>query len=208
MVAAGLAAAASEVLLENEQVRVLRAVDQPHVASQPHRHERNRVIVYLQPGSERITPAGGQAENLEWKAGEARWSPAGGTHTSEITSNAPVTMIEVEIKKAGDPGEKVSATLDPLKVDPQTYKLVLENSQVRVMHVTMQPHRHVPLHQHMLNRVMVYLMDQHSSMTTPDGKTETSQHKAGDVAWGGATKHSEINLSDKPLEVLVVEVKD
>ena len=40
-----------------------------------------------------------------------------------------------------------------------------------------------------------------------DGKVETPQHKAGDVSWGPPAKHKEENLSDKPFEVLVVELK-
>jgi len=65
----------------------------------------------------------------------------------------------------------------------------------------------VPMHEHSLNRVVVYITDQNFRVTTPDGKAETVQHKAGDVSWGGPTKHKEENLSDKPFEVLVVELK-
>ena len=36
---------------------------------------------------------------------------------------------------------------------------------------------------------------------------ESVQHKAGEVSWGGPTKHKEENLSDKPFEALVVELK-
>jgi hypothetical protein len=40
---------------------------------------------------------------------------------------------------------------------------------------------------------VAYLTDQNGIMTTPDGKTETAQHKAGEVSWG-PTKHREENL--------------
>jgi hypothetical protein len=208
LVAAGLQGAAPEVLLENDQVRVVRAVDEPHVATEMHKHDRNRVMIYLQAGSEVITEADGKKQDLQWKASEVRWSPATGMHSGLITSGAPVTMIEVEIKKDGDPRKKVSDTLDPLKVDPQDYRLEFENSQVRVARVEIAPKRSVPLHEHVLNRVVVYLTDQNSSMTTPDGKTDTAHHKAGDVSWGGSARHTELNLNDKPLKVVVVELKD
>jgi hypothetical protein len=55
---------------------------------------------------------------------------------------------------------------------------------------------------------VVCLSDQNGTMTTPDGKTETAQHKAGEVSWGGPTKHREENLRDEPFEALVVELKD
>jgi quercetin dioxygenase-like cupin family protein len=207
MAAASLIAAAPEVLVDNDQVRVLRVVDEPHAASQPHQHDANRVLVYLQGGTQQVT-ANGKKTNAQWKAGEVKWSPATGTHVSEITSSAPVTIIEVELKKPADPNKKLSATLDPLKVDPQTYHLEFENSQVRVLRVRMAPKHQVPMHQHTLNRVVVCLTDQNSSMITPDGQTQTLHRKAGEANWGLATQHKEANLSDQPAELVVIEPKN
>ena len=205
--AASTASADSRTLLENDQVRVVQANDQPHVASSPHQHKLNRVMIYLQAGEERITPEGGAPANLKWKAGEVRWSPASGTHVSEVTSSAPVTMIELEIKKDADPAKKVTTTLDPPKIDPHDYRVEFENSQVRVLRVRMAAKHSVPLHEHQLDRVVVYLTDQNTRVTTPDGKAETVQHKAGEASWGGPAKHREENLNDSPFEAVVVELK-
>ncbi len=197
-----------QTLIDNDQVRVVKVTDQPHAKGQPHEHKLNRVMVYLQAGRQEITPQGGKPVRQEWKAGDVRWSPATGMHTSEITSNAAVSIVEVEVKKEGTPAKTVSASLDPLKIDPKNYKLVFENPQVRVTRVTIGPHQKVPLHEHLLNRVVVYLTDQNGSMTTTDGKTEIAQHKAGDASWGGPTKHSEQNLRDGTFEAVVVELKN
>ena len=204
----GLIAQSPQTPIENDQVRVLKVTDQPHKKSQPHEHKLNRVMIYLQPGRQEITSQDGKKVALTWKAGEVKWSPASGTHVSEITSDVPVAMVEVEIKKEGDPGKAANSPLDPLKADPQDYKLEFENSQVRVVRVKLGPRHKVPLHEHVLNRVVVYLTDQNHSMKTPDGKTETAQHKAGDVSWGGPAKHSEENLRDGTFEVVVVELKN
>lgn len=194
--------------IDNDQVKVVRAVDQPHKKSQPHEHNVNRVMIYLTPGRQEITPQGGKTTVLNFKAGDVRWSPASGMHVSEITSDAPVTMMEVLIKKGGVPGKQAKTPLDPLKVDPKDYKLIFENDQVRVVRVKMDAGRRVPLHEHVLNRVVVYLTDQNGSMTTPDGKTDTAKHEAGEASWGGPTKHMEQNLKDTPFEAIVVELKD
>ena len=45
-------------------------------------------------------------------------------------------------------------------------------------------------------------------MTTPDGKSDIAEHKAGDVAWAGPAKHKEENLNTAPFEVMVVELKN
>ena len=202
------AAADSRTLLENDKVRVVQAVDQPHSPSAPHQHKFNRVMIYLQPGGQRITPQGGAPAALKWRAGEVRWSPAGGTHVSELVSTAPVTMIEVEIKKEGDPAKRVTTALDPPKIDPQDYRVEFENSQVRVLRVHLAPKRAVPLHEHQLDRVVVYLTDQNTRVTTPDGQVDTVQHKAGEASWGGPAKHREENLNDSPFEAVVVELKN
>ena len=118
----------------------------------------------------------------------------------------PVRIIEVELKKAAG-GLTPSSTLDPINVDPRHYKVEFENNQVRVTRVKIGPGETVPLHEHKLNRVVVYLTGQNVRATTADGKVETLQHKAGEVSWGGAMKHTETNLSKEPFEVVVVELK-
>jgi quercetin dioxygenase-like cupin family protein len=206
--------------LENDQVRVVYANDQPHHKGAPHEHKLNRVMVYLTAGRQEIIPqgAGGRSIDpvaavkatgnvMDLKAGEVRWSPAAGMHTSEVVSDAPLKIVEVEIKKGGDPAKAVKSPLDPVKVDPSHYKVEFENSQVRVVRVTFPPHYKVPLHEHTLNRVVVYITDQNGRMTSADGKVETAQHKAGEASWGGPTKHQEENLNDKPFEAVVVELK-
>jgi len=206
--AAGLFAQGSQTLIDNDQVRVVKVTDQPHTRSQPHDHKLNRVMVYLQAGRQDVTPQGGKTATSEWKAGEVTWSPKAGTHVSEIVSGEPVTIIELEIKKDGDPRKTVSAALDPLKVDPRHYKLEFENSQVRVTRVRIGARESAPLHEHVLDRVVVYLTGQNTKVTTPDGKVETVQHKAGEVSWAGAAKHQEENLNSQPFEGVVIEFKN
>jgi len=206
--AAALSAQGPQPLIENDQTRVLKAVDRPHSKGQPHEHKLNRVMVYLTPGKQEITPQGGKTAVLEFKAGDVKWSPASGMHVSEIVSDQPVTILEVEVKKPASSMGKVHVALDPVKVDPKDYKVEFENGQVRVLRVRIGAHQKVPLHEHTLNRVVCYLTDQNGSMTTPDGKTETAQHKAGEASWGGPTKHREENLLDGPFEAVVVELKN
>jgi hypothetical protein len=193
--------------LENDQVRVLPAHDEPHVKHALHEHKLNRVMVYLNAGEQDIITQDGKKTTLKFQPGDVKWSPAAGLHTSEVTSSTPVNIIEIEVKKPGDPSKTAAVALDPLKVSPSVYKLEFENAQVRVMRVKFPAHGAVPEHEHALNRVVVYLTDQDSKLTTPDGKVEESKHKAGQVSWGGPTRHKEENVLDTPVEVIVVEFK-
>ena len=208
---AALAASAAEPsakLFENDQVNVVRALEKPHVKGKAHEHKTNRVMIYLQAGSQRFEYQDGRKpENFDWKAGQVKWSAANGMHAPEVTTDIPFNIVEVELKKTGGSAKKVTGAQDVLKVDPKHYKLEFENDQVRVIRVKVGPHESIPMHEHVLNRVSVVLTDQNVRSTDSQGKVETVQHKAGEASWGAAKTHKEENLNDKPLEVIIVEVK-
>ena len=209
----GLALAAipvepSATLFDNDQVKAVRALEKAHVKGKFHEHKTNRVMIYLQAGRQRFEYQDGRKPAVfDYKAGEVKWSPPEGMHSPEVVSDQPFNIIEVELKKPGT-GKKITSALDPVKIDPKHYKVEFENDQVRVIRARMGPHEAVPLHEHTLNRVTVFMTDQNIRATDPDGKVETMQHKAGDVTWNAPHTHKEQNLSDAPFEVLVVEVKD
>jgi uncharacterized RmlC-like cupin family protein len=195
----------SSSAVENDLIRVTKVTQSPHQKTRPHQHKMNRVMLYLTPGRQVNEYQDGKKEVLDFKAGEALWSAAGGIHVAEVTSDQPITIVEMELRKPS--GISPATSLDPLKVDPRHYKLEFENDQVRVLRVTIGPHESAPLHEHVLNRVAVYLTGQNFRVVGADGKTETATRSAGDIAWGERVKHQEENLSDKPFEALVVELK-
>src|SRR5215469_2170007 len=145
--------------IDNDQAHVIYAHDKPHAKGTLHEHKLNRVMVYLQNGRQEFVHDGKQS-TLTFKAGDVKWSPASGMHTSEIVSDSPVTIVEIEVKKPGDASKKITTPLDPLKVDARDYKLEFQNDKVRVVRVHMGPNQGVPLHEHQMNRVVVYLTDQ------------------------------------------------
>jgi hypothetical protein len=116
-------------------------------------------------------------------------------------------LVDIGIKKAGSPAKVVNGPLDALRVDPKDYKLEFENNQLRVVRLKVAPHASVPMHENTLNRVVVYLTDQNVRETSPDGKATVGQHKAGEYSFGGPSKHTLDNLSDKPYEAIIVELK-
>jgi uncharacterized RmlC-like cupin family protein len=206
--ASSLLAQSAPPPIDNDQARVVVAHDQAHAKGKLHEHKLNRVMVYLTAGRQDFVTADGKNSTLTFKAGDVKWSPASGMHTSEIVSDENVTIVEVEVKKPGDPAKKVTTALDPPTIDPKHYKVEFENSQVRVVRVKFPAHQGAPMHEHQLNRVVIYLTDQNTRMTTPDGKVDMSAHKAGEASWGGPTTHKEDNLMDGPFEAIVVELKD
>lgn len=193
------------VPVENDQVRVLDVTSPPHRKGGMHEHAINRVMIYLTPGTNQLTYEDGRVKNLRFQPGDALWDAAGGRHTSENTEDAPFRVVEVELKGPGRPWSP--AKLDPVRVAPQSYRVVLDNPQVRVLRVRIDGGRKVPLHEHSLNRVVVYLTDQRMRVTSATGEVTEAVAKAGEVRWAGTGRHAEENLSTKPFEVVVVEVK-
>ena len=193
------------VPVDNDQVRVLKVTQGPHIKTALHKHDMNRVMIYLQPGQQTIEYQGAKTSHLKWKAGEALWSPQAGMHIAEITSANAVTIVELEMKNTGR--AVTPPALDSLKVDPKHYKLEFENQQVRVIRGKVGPKESIPMHEHGLNRVVVYLTDQNFKVTSAEGKADMVTHKAGDVAWATPTKHKEENASNQEFEILMIEVK-
>ncbi len=206
-VAATLFAQAVSVPIENEKVKVVKVTQTPHNKTKLHKHDMNRVMIYLQPGKQDFEYQGSKPNTVSWKGGQALWSPAAGMHIAEIVSNDPVTIVELELKNKGAKEKVKGAATDPLKIDPKHYKVEFENDQVRVIRVKIGPKQSVPMHEHSLDRIVVYITDQDFKVTGADGKEVMAKHKAGDVGFSTPSTHKEENLSDKPFEIVVVELK-
>jgi quercetin dioxygenase-like cupin family protein len=192
--------------IDNDDVRVLDVVVQPHEKTSMHEHKANRVMIYRTAGAQNFEYESGKHSLLTFTANQVMWSPIEGKHIAEVATETPVNIIEIELKKPGA-GLRVTTAIDPLKVDPKHYRLEFENDQVRVFRAHYGPRESTPMHEHQLHRIIVYLTDSNTRVTSADGKVEVTQHKAGDIVEGGPARHSEQNLSDKPLETIVTELK-
>ena len=99
-----------------------------------------------------------------------------------------------------------AAAQDPVAVSPQQYKLEIENSWVRVLRMTQGPRQKTPTHS-LPAAVIVYLTDAHERITTPVGPAQEVTRKAGDVIYVEAATEAEENLSEAPMQAVVVELK-
>ncbi len=185
---------------------MLDVIVQPHEKTSMHEHKANRVMIYRNAGSQAFEYESGKHSTISFKENEVKWSPIEGKHIAEVSTEKPVNIVEIELKKPSA-GKKITTALDPLKVDSKHYKLEFENDQVRVFRVHIGPHESTPMHEHQLHRIMVYLTDANVRVTGADAKVDITPHKAGDILEGGPAKHSEQNLSDTPVEAIVTELK-
>lgn len=95
---------------------------------------------------------------------------------------------------------------DPVKVDSKHYSVVFENDSVRVLRIAFGPHEKSVMHEHP-NGVIVWLTDESTHHTMPDGKTMDTKGKAGDAAPIPAMKHLPENIGDSRFEAILIEFK-
>jgi quercetin dioxygenase-like cupin family protein len=183
----------NNVKIDSPEARVLVVTDEPNHKSALHDHKMNRVMIYLGKGQMIRTLANGKVEKLDFKYGDAKWSPAEGMHTSEYIADKPFQIVEIELKNKPN-GSVTLPPTDPLKVDPKHYALEFENDQVRVLRVRFGPHEKGVPHEHKLKHVVVYLTDQ-------------ARGKAGEVRLDEAMSHTEENPLDHAVERIAIDLK-
>ena len=187
-------AAAIDNKFDTPQVHVYVATLAPHTPV-PSRtgHATNRVLIYLDSGVMTRQDGNDKAQKIEFHRGEVRWRPASGAYVAENIGDHPIRILEIDLKgKAAGPAPV--SKLDPTVVDAKHYKVEFENEQVRVLRVHYDAHDKGELHQHMLNRVVLYLNDQPGA-------------KADDVRMSGPGTHTEQNAGDQPADRIAVELK-
>ncbi len=112
-------------------------------------------------------------------------------------------MLAVSVRQAASQQED----LDVLKVIPQNYKLIIDNSVVRVIEARIPPGTEEPLHRH-LRGVSVIMGDyviEH--MPQGSGKWTRNERKLGDVYWSEAGVHQTRNVGKTPSHTIRVELK-
>ncbi len=192
-------------IINNDLVRVLVANSTPGTKSRPHKHDVNRIMVYLDDGAQQLKFEDGTVKDQKWKAGDVILDPKGGMHTSENKALKAFRIVEIELKKGGE--TVALPKLDAVLVAPHRFQVILETEQVRVIRTRFGNGDRAPLHEHVLPRVVVYFTDYHFGIRGDDGQLVEVKGNAGDVVMAGAGKHSETNRSNALLDMVAVEIK-
>jgi len=96
---------------------------------------------------------------------------------------------------------------DAVIADPAHYTVEFENDRVRVIRIKYGPGEKSVMHTHGPN-VSILLSEGTVRMTFPDGSTEDVPSEVGVAIWSDAEEHLPENISDKSLEVVLIELKD
>ena len=95
---------------------------------------------------------------------------------------------------------------DPVKVDPDHYKVAINNASVRVLKIHYGPHEKSVMHWHP-NSVAIPQTTGKVRFYLPGGKHADVDMVAGQPIWTPAGAHNPENLSDSDMNVILVELK-
>lgn len=86
--------------------------------------------------------------------------------------------------------------------------IVVENDDVRIPKVTVQPGHKTGLHQHRQNRVMIYLNAGGQKTVYEDGREVVEHWKAGEPLWSPMAGHHTVEImGEGPITIVEVEFK-
>src|SRR5687767_14414830 len=98
---------------------------------------------------------------------------------------------------------------DPVKVDPQHYKVVYEDATLRVLRLSYAPGEKSVMHEHPFGGCVIFLTEFYGKSTDPAGEVTIERHRAGEVACDpyrpGLFRHMPENIGDQPFELILIE---
>jgi quercetin dioxygenase-like cupin family protein len=207
----------AKVEFENEQIRVLRVRYPAHGKFPMHSHS-GRVVVALTDSRTRATALDGTVQERARRAGDIYWGDSI-THQAENMLDAPIEVIEIEVKKASTPGiavapKPVDATKlkEPVPVEQEPHHhVVLQNQYVRVLDVLFPVGDAALLHTHSNDNVSVELSGDKTKSQPMAGEWSAPGtvvpgrvgfHKAA----GQPYTHRVGSAGEKPYHVIDVEI--
>lgn len=99
-----------------------------------------------------------------------------------------------------------AAAQDPTEIDSKHYQIVLENDDVRVLHITYGAGETSVMHEHP-DAVFVSTTSNRMRMHLPDGSSVEMEINANEPMWTPAGPHRPENLSDNAISGYLIELK-
>ena len=166
------------------------------------------LVISLHGDSLTRTPLNGPSEKWAGKPGTVIWNRSATAYTISNTGETPAEFLVIELKDSYAIAQlRVPwSERDPVSLDPQHFHVALENEHVRVLQMRLNS-REGSMESQFPDRLEVTLGDTHLTDTDVDGKTEEVTPTAGSVTWEKAKMLSSVNLGERPLENLIVELR-
>lgn len=185
---------------ENEFVRLWDVTVPAGDATLWHAHRNENVVVSFDDVKLRIETLGRDPVEGPWKFGEVRFSKATYIHRAMNVGTTSFHNFTIELLKApGGANLTKESAREP----------VLENEQVRVFRVTLEPGQSGPMHTHTVPILAIALTSAELEVTTKGAdKPERVSRPEGNVLWRSqAVTHSIKNVGKTRYEGVDIEFK-
>ena len=193
---------------DNAMARVQLSAGKPGEVTKPHVHLTNRVMIYFEAGTNTIRYPDGKVAPEHFRAGDVQWNDAMGTHTATITAAGPVDIVHVELKSPPNMAPSVKyGPRDPLAVDPEHFKLEMDNNQVRVLRLRLGKGEKTATYQEVFEHLLVPLTAARAKTMGAKGVAKEAVYRPGEVQWQMPGTQADENTGSEPFEAIIVEFK-
>ena len=195
-----------EVLLDNEDVKVMMVTFQAGQGDETHDHNPMTFHV-IKGGKARVTMPDGTVSEREIPSGFTGHNPQGQRHQVTNIGDEQIKILLIERKKSETSAEEQQKLILPEEVSPEVYKVLLENDDVKVLEVTFAPGQSDQMHEH---GVLTYYGIKGGKLqnTLPDGTVREMEAPDGFVGHGDKiVKHQMKNVGSDTARFLLVEHK-
>jgi mannose-6-phosphate isomerase-like protein (cupin superfamily) len=106
----------------------------------------------------------------------------------------------------GAAGRMLVPYIDPVKVSPDNYRVLLENHEVRVLRMTLRPGEKDKMHSHP-NETVYFLNGGNVKIRLENGDVVEAEIPDNEVMWNQAWTHQVENVGSKTVRAIIVENK-
>jgi len=194
--------------LENNFVRVVRLALPGHEGVLLKALPGETAVVSLRQAALNLVPTKGSPEKWQATTGSAVWMHGGVGYSLENDgdSAAEVLVICLRDSPAFFLETVPPSAFDPVDLDPRHFRVTLENEEMRVLTLHLNP-RDVTQNAQFLAGLLISVDDAHTRKDWAAGTGGEERRIAGAVAWEKDGLYSIQNLDDKPLDFLLLELK-
>jgi len=157
------------------------------------------LIVYLSSGRLDVTSQGAAPTKVDAKPGKLRFETTGFREIRNSDSS-PLRLLRIEFPDRGSPERWGRSGLS------SHYQVLFENDLVRVYDIFIPAKSNEPQHTHK-DRVAACLSGAELTHLFPDGRTEVSTLKTGEVVWRKGSTHIGQNHSANDFHAIAIEPK-
>ena len=156
-------------------------------------------------------PRGSSTGRLAESRDDQLWSYVSEREITDVLAIALRSVIVLlalfPLPSAGQAPAGRVTQIDAVSVSPERFKILLENTQVRVIEYVLRPGERDQWHTHP-PKVSYIVTGGTLRITTENGQSFLADEKAGSATWMGALgRHFAQNVGKTPVRIVLVEIK-